>query len=417
MAVSILNQLLGGLAGYGTGRAQQLQLNQAGDDRIRKQRDDDFTKSLQLSQAGYAPDATGSSSAINVPFSGGDQKFAFNYDQSPQGQVQKKQQAIDAAKESAAAAAKDKTNQQAFGTLRRVLQDHPLSQGEYDSGVDYGDALKSGLSSRNAIALENSKQHAPLMGSPEWQDAERFKASLRPEPQPQILTANDPEGGPHFYRVPKAGGAPEEIQGIAPTAKGGQGDVNTARIAVGASQATDADKIATAFEDQVLAKKRGIGTMAAALAKVAMSGDPVKSAAAEGTLNKIDPELANYVRAQKTIATAERMITPRGGSNAMMSAEALLSGAGPNAGEAQITQARNYRKALIGGLQTHQTAGGRGGHPAGPPPNAPGTETVGGAPGHVNLGGTTSTISPAERAALKAQGFTDAQLTAKYGPP
>ena len=43
-----------------------------------------------------------------------------------------------------------------------------------------------------------------------------------------------------------------------------------------------------------------------------------------------------------------------------------------------------------------------------------------GAPGGGRSGGgdrTTGSISSDERNALKAHGFTDAQITAKYGPP
>jgi hypothetical protein len=131
------------------------------------------------------------------------------------------------------------------------------------------------------------------------------------------------------------------------------GQLNVTRIATAAGQAVDADKIMSEYEDKVLGGNAKLSPIDAGLAKQMLHGGSVLSTAAETALNAKNPELAGYARAAKAMATAERLISPRGGSNAMMGAENLLAGAGPGASPELIQQARTYRHRLIQGLSQH----------------------------------------------------------------
>lgn len=148
-----------------------------------------------------------------------------------------------------------------------------------------------------------------------------------------------------------------------------EGSMNAVRLKTATEQASRAHDEMTKFEDQILAKQKTISSTSAAAAKIMMSGSPVQAVAAETWLNTHDPEIARYARNQKTVATAERLISPRGGSNAMMNAEAILSGAGAHPDSALVANARNYRSSLIAGLKGHapppalQTAPGASGDP------------------------------------------------------
>ena len=72
-----------------------------------------------------------------------------------------------------------------------------------------------------------------------------------------------------------------------------------------------------------------------------------------GILNARNPRLANYVRGAKAIGVAERLITPRGGSNYLTQTESALSGVGAHAPVSAIDQAAAYRQALVDGLAAH----------------------------------------------------------------
>lgn len=144
---------------------------------------------------------------------------------------------------------------------------------------------------------------------------------------------------------------------------GAAADRTQAQLETASGQATLADQGMSAYEEKVLAGKASLNPLSMQLARSALSG----STSAEFTLNNINPELASYVRFAKQVATAERMITPRGGSNAMTQAEALLSGAGSGGTPEQIKNARAYRAALIHGLSSHRSQG--------TPASSPGTHT------------------------------------------
>lgn len=131
-----------------------------------------------------------------------------------------------------------------------------------------------------------------------------------------------------------------------PTGQGGaQGEMNHARIAAAGAQIAHADDDMTAFEDQVMAGKAALSGTTLELARKAMSAD-FGSAMAYQILVKKNSAVAKYVRSAKEAATAERMITPRGGSNTLMQAEQALMSAGAGGDSTLINQARAYRQTL-----------------------------------------------------------------------
>jgi hypothetical protein len=117
-------------------------------------------------------------------------------------------------------------------------------------------------------------------------------------------------------------------------------------------------KIMKQFEDDLSAGKLQMTGVQVEAARKALAGTP-GSAIAEEALNKgnflIDknPALLRYVRAGKSIASAVREITPRGGSNLMMQMEIALSGIGPGGTDPEsLAQVDAFRNDLLMGVRT-----------------------------------------------------------------
>jgi hypothetical protein len=117
-------------------------------------------------------------------------------------------------------------------------------------------------------------------------------------------------------------------------------------------------KIMKQFEDDLRAGKLQMTGVQVEAARKALAGTP-GSALAEEALNKgnflIDknPALLRYIRAGKSIASAVREITPRGGSNLMMQMEIALSGIGPGGTDPEsLAQVDAFRNDLLMGVRT-----------------------------------------------------------------
>jgi hypothetical protein len=120
------------------------------------------------------------------------------------------------------------------------------------------------------------------------------------------------------------------------------------------------------FENDLSAGKIKMTGVQLEVARKALAGTP-GSAIAEEALNKgnslIDknPALLRYVRAGKSIASAVREITPRGGSNLMMQMEIALSGIGPGGTDPEsLAQVDAFRNDLLMGVRTGVEAMGGG---------------------------------------------------------
>jgi len=144
-----------------------------------------------------------------------------------------------------------------------------------------------------------------------------------------------------------------------------QGQISNGLQAMGKARAATAlnlletnTQIMKKFEDDLRDGKLKMTGVQLEAARKALAGTP-GSAIAEEALNKgnflIDknPALLRYIRAGKSIASAVREITPRGGSNLMMQMEIALSGIGPGGTEPEsLAQVDAFRNDLLMGVRT-----------------------------------------------------------------
>jgi hypothetical protein len=144
-----------------------------------------------------------------------------------------------------------------------------------------------------------------------------------------------------------------------------QGEMMNGLQAMGKARAATAlnlletnTKIMKQFEDDLRAGKLQMTGVQLEAARKALAGTP-GSAIAEEALNKgnflIDknPALLRYIRAGKSIASAVREITPRGGSNLMMQMEIALSGIGPGGTDPEsLAQVDAFRNDLLSGVRS-----------------------------------------------------------------
>ena len=202
-----------------------------------------------------------------------------------------------------------------------------------------------------ATAVQTKKAVAPI----EQETHRKNRAFDVANPTPTVKVVIDPNGQARYGTINPATGDVKETNARAPIPGGARGAVAMTQLETAAGQADEADRIMRAYEDKVLAHNASFSTVDAMLGKEMMKG----SVLAERTLNGKNPELAQYLRGAKTVSSAERLITPRGGSNALMAAETMLAGAGAGANDQLINQARSYRSRLINGLRSHTTQGGQ----------------------------------------------------------
>ncbi len=124
-----------------------------------------------------------------------------------------------------------------------------------------------------------------------------------------------------------------------------------ARVNVARRQAQAAHQQMVKFENDIISgSQKPIGSIEAQLANE-MFKDTRFNRIAEGRLNKMNPELARYVRNAKAIGAAERLVMPRGGSNLLMNIETALAGIGPGATKELIETTQAFRSGLVEGVQ------------------------------------------------------------------
>lgn len=163
--------------------------------------------------------------------------------------------------------------------------------------------------------------------------------------------------GKHSGVVTPTGANGRPTRGVAGGAGGaGNQDLEGARALV-----AKADADMSAFEDKVKSGTASLDGHSMFLAREVLHGSPLKATAAETLLNSINPDLASYIRSAKQFATGQRMIMPKGGSNMLAQAEAMLSAAGADANTDQIDAARGYRHASMAGKLHSATQPSNGG--------------------------------------------------------
>lgn len=241
--------------------------------------------------------------------------------------------------------------------------------------------------------------HNPVVGSDEWKAAEQYKASLRPKsegPAPTIVSAAAPNsdgtpGAPRFFRVPKAGGDATEIGGIVP--KTGVSDV--AKTAAGyAARMAAAAKTFDAMESNPRFADRLSGIV----------GSPGGTGALPFVGNfTLDKDMQVYQQKQKDWVKAKLRKESGAVINHTEMADEIKTyfpqpNDSPEVRAAKADSRRIAEEAMRGSAGTATTT--------------PGPRQTLAPPGGGDIDLGAHHVTPAERAALKAQGFTDAQIDA-----
>lgn len=198
-----------------------------------------------------------------------------------------------------------------------------------------------------------ARPQAPLMGSPEWKDAERFKAGLTPRPDQPLERVETAEGPRLVTRSAAIGQRPAmagDGKGPSATAQGVQ-----ARLLGAVSEARAAIPRMEAMEKKWLDHPETIPGMAGgALAKMAtrFSGEKsIHGIAAETAGEQFgDPEVVQYMRDAALMARATQLMSSRGGSEAMVNSEQLLNRAVPRSEglRQSVSAAQKSRNAIFG---------------------------------------------------------------------
>lgn len=227
-------------------------------------------------------------------------------------------------------------------------------------------------------------------------------------------TGVDAEGKPIILRGNTATGALEPTE---QGAKGGAGSgtpqaqLQQGRMLAAVSEARLADERMRKFEDGLLNGSTKIGPVqqagGALMTNLAGSHGvmgALTQAGSELGLNVAQPEYAQYLRDATTIGRAEQMISPRGGNETMVRANALLARAGSGATKETIDASRMARQALFGaagGLAQSMT-------PEQTTKLNAGIESI-------KAGsGAKGTITKAEHDALVNRGWSEDAIAAKY---
>lgn len=346
---------------------------------------------------------------------------------------QRKQQTSDLAQ-------KAQANQRAFGTLQQIAPTHPLVQSGFNPGVDYlsmlSPTVKDQQSQRantlnqrrnfNALKVEYPQLATQLPfdenDPANYEDIlknarEQRKQKIQTDTGDWIPAGNNKDGDSVIVNKKtgetRIGGGNKPLNGMP-----GSQQAQQARLLAAVSEARLADERMRKFEDRLLAPegsqaiqpttispfKQAAGSLVTNLADSHGVVGALTQAGSEYMLNKNDPEYAQYLRDASTIGRAEQMMSPRGGNETMVRANALLSRAGSGAMKNTIDASRMARQALFG------ESGGvaQSLSPAQNQKLQQGVETI-------KAGGSgKQPITTQEYQQLKAMGYTDAQLGAKY---
>lgn len=268
------------------------------------------------------------------------------------------------------------SNERSYGTLKRIAPTHPLAQGEFDPMMDYTGELKSQLEAWRTSQKPPADSYTPFQGT----DA-TGKPVVRPfnsrtgqfgpvadvapkaEPEKDHFTFQnagvDANGNPIMLRGNTTTGAlePTDVAGRQAAGVGGSVSAQSqqARLMAAVSEARLADERMRTYEADLLSGKKSInplmqtgGTLTTNLAGSHSVTGAGTQALSEYLLNKSDPDYAQYLRDASTIGRAEQMMSPRGGNETMVRANALLSRAGTAAMKNTIDASQMARQALFG---------------------------------------------------------------------
>jgi hypothetical protein len=212
---------------------------------------------------------------------------------------------------------------------------------------------------RQAAVAEAARKHETFLQA--QQERAQAAADRRAGAQKDhftFITTTGPNGEQVVSRANTSTGAIEPTDSRAKA--GGRGSSGTAQLQEGrmlaaVSEARLADERMREFEDRMMAGTEKItpmqqmgGNLASNLAGSHEVLGAGTQALSEAGLNMTHPSYAQYLRDAATIGRAEQMIMPRGGTETMVRANALLARAGTGANKATIDAARMARQALFG---------------------------------------------------------------------
>lgn len=206
-------------------------------------------------------------------------------------------------------------------------------------------------------------------------EATGFDAPDRQEPV-QIVAAAQPNadgtpGTPTYFRVPKDGGPATPIAGIVPQpgsrAQNAQNMAAEALLRSSVSEMTNADKYMQSYEHDLASGKKSINGLAQFIGGIGNSfthDDPASRAiqnTALTALNKVNPDLARYIRRGLSFAEGEAGISKRP-SDFRTKMAAFLSTAASGASPDMIQDIQGRRQSILNPLHEvladHPTGGG-----------------------------------------------------------
>lgn len=188
-----------------------------------------------------------------------------------------------------------------------------------------------------------------------------FKSPDRAEPQPSIVSAAMPNadgspGTPTYFRVPKDGGPATPIEGIVPhpgsSAQNAQNMAAEALLRSSVSEMTNADQFMKSYEADLASGKKSINGLAQFMGGIGNSfthDDPASRAiqnVALTALNKVNPDLARYIRRGLSFAEGEAGISKRP-SDFRTKMAAFLSTAASGASPDMISDIQGRRNSIL----------------------------------------------------------------------
>jgi hypothetical protein len=205
----------------------------------------------------------------------------------------------------------------------------------------------------------------PVVGSPEWQKSERFKASLV-QPTNIFVPGVSPETGKPTIFSGKNRGSPtltdtgiEKPQTL--HIESAQNQAAKARMEAAISEMNNADAGMAEYEEKLrsgTANISGLGQLSGRVANAFTHDDPVSmtiQSTALASLNRTNPDLARYLRRALSFAEGESMISQRP-SDFRTKMTAFLSGASSGASPEMIADIRSRRKAILTPLNANLAA-------------------------------------------------------------
>ena len=240
--------------------------------------------------------------------------------------------------------------------IAEVLSKQPSLQTTFNKPPAVKTPLTDYTTKDGKPVVQTANGFADMAGNPLGpNDVKRYEAPA----SNTYITGTDANGNPSIFAGATKGTPTLTDTGVGKPATGntmsGSAQAQQARMMAAVSEARLADARMRTYEDGLLSGKTKIsplqqmgGTLMTNLSGSHSLSGAGTQAASEGLLNANSPDYAQYLRDAATIGRAEQMMSPRGGNETMVRANALLSRAGTGAMANTIEASRQARQALFG---------------------------------------------------------------------